>query len=147
MPIVLKYRSLNLLEFSGPVQACNGIALPLPYIFLLSVARSNFGWPHYNLSIIPRLSTSLLPHQFYFPYLDFCNDRWRKFPVGHLPSFRRYFIATEIFSTAIWSTTNPTLTGLWGILYWFDRNGVRAYGLGVTAAGQADVQRHLTWTV
>ena len=29
--IVLKSGSLNLLESSGPVQACNGIALPLPY--------------------------------------------------------------------------------------------------------------------
>ena len=29
MPIVLKSWSLNLLEHSGPVQACNGIALPL----------------------------------------------------------------------------------------------------------------------
>jgi len=28
--IVLKSGSLNLLEPSGPVQACNGIALPLP---------------------------------------------------------------------------------------------------------------------
>jgi len=27
---VLKSGSLNLLEGSGPVQACNGIALPLP---------------------------------------------------------------------------------------------------------------------
>ena len=30
MPIVLKSGSLNLLETSGPVQACNGIVLPLP---------------------------------------------------------------------------------------------------------------------
>ena len=30
MPIVLKSGNLNLLEPSGPVQACNGIALPLP---------------------------------------------------------------------------------------------------------------------
>ena len=29
MPIVLKSGNLNLLETSGPVQACNGIALPL----------------------------------------------------------------------------------------------------------------------
>ena len=29
MPIVLKSASLNLLEPSGSVQACNGIALPL----------------------------------------------------------------------------------------------------------------------
>jgi hypothetical protein len=28
MPIVLKSGSLNLLDPSGPVQACNGIALP-----------------------------------------------------------------------------------------------------------------------
>jgi hypothetical protein len=31
VPIVLKSGSLNLLEPSGPVKACNGIALPLPY--------------------------------------------------------------------------------------------------------------------
>jgi hypothetical protein len=30
VPIVLKSGSLNLLEPSGPVQASNGIALPLP---------------------------------------------------------------------------------------------------------------------
>jgi hypothetical protein len=30
VPIVLKLGSLNLLEPSGPVQACTGIALPLP---------------------------------------------------------------------------------------------------------------------
>jgi hypothetical protein len=30
VPIVLKSGSLKLLEPSGPVQACNGIALPLP---------------------------------------------------------------------------------------------------------------------
>jgi len=31
VPTVLKSGSLNLLEPSGPVQACNGIALPLPF--------------------------------------------------------------------------------------------------------------------
>jgi hypothetical protein len=31
VPIVLKSGSLNLLEPSGPVKGCNGIALPLPY--------------------------------------------------------------------------------------------------------------------
>jgi hypothetical protein len=30
MPIVFKYGSLNLIEPSGPLQACDGIALPLP---------------------------------------------------------------------------------------------------------------------
>jgi hypothetical protein len=32
-PIVLKYGNLNLLEPSGPVQACNGIALRLSVIY------------------------------------------------------------------------------------------------------------------
>jgi hypothetical protein len=34
VPIVLKSGSLNLLEPSGPVKACNGIALPLPFFNL-----------------------------------------------------------------------------------------------------------------
>jgi len=31
VPTVLKYGSLSLLETSGPVQVCNGIAFPLPF--------------------------------------------------------------------------------------------------------------------
>jgi hypothetical protein len=39
VPFVLKSGSLNLLEPSGPVQACNGTALPLPIrVFMLSVS-------------------------------------------------------------------------------------------------------------
>ena len=33
MPIVLKSGNLNLLEPSGPMQVCNGIALPLPFSY------------------------------------------------------------------------------------------------------------------
>jgi hypothetical protein len=33
VPIVLKSGSLSLLDPSGPVQVCNGIALPLPYLY------------------------------------------------------------------------------------------------------------------
>jgi hypothetical protein len=33
VPIFLKSGSLNLLEPSGSVQACNGIAIPLPYLY------------------------------------------------------------------------------------------------------------------
>jgi len=33
VPIVLKYENLNLLEPAGPVQACNGIALPFYYYY------------------------------------------------------------------------------------------------------------------
>jgi len=35
VPIVLKSGSLNLLESSGPIQACNGIALPFTVLILL----------------------------------------------------------------------------------------------------------------
>jgi hypothetical protein len=37
VPIVLKSGNLNLLEPSGPVKACNGIALPSPkYALIIS---------------------------------------------------------------------------------------------------------------
>jgi len=39
VPTVLKSGSLNLLEPSGPVQACNGIALPLPFYCFLSKCK------------------------------------------------------------------------------------------------------------
>jgi hypothetical protein len=38
VPIALKSGSLNLKEPSGPVQACNGIALPLYYYLVVVVA-------------------------------------------------------------------------------------------------------------
>jgi hypothetical protein len=37
VPIVLKSGSLNLLEPSGPVQACNGTALPFTVVLTLTV--------------------------------------------------------------------------------------------------------------
>ena len=41
MPIVLKSGSLNFLESSGPVQACNGndLPLPLPFPLLFSICN------------------------------------------------------------------------------------------------------------
>ena len=56
MPIVLESGSLNLLEHSGPVHACNGIALPLPlplYKVSIIVVSSNF---LYRLSKNPQIS-------------------------------------------------------------------------------------------
>ena len=45
MLIVLESGSLNLLEPSGPVQACNGIALPLLQIFTYKdLSRPSRGW-------------------------------------------------------------------------------------------------------
>ena len=48
MPIVLKSGSLNLLEPSGPVQACNGIALPFTFTLLYNGA----------VGIVTRLQTA-----------------------------------------------------------------------------------------
>jgi hypothetical protein len=41
VPIVLKSGSLNLLEPSRPVKACNGIALSLPFISWFSLYLIN----------------------------------------------------------------------------------------------------------
>jgi hypothetical protein len=46
VPIVLKSGSLNLLEPSGPVKACNGIALPLCKIKIINIL-----WQIYNCII------------------------------------------------------------------------------------------------
>jgi len=65
MPTVFKSVSLNLLEPSGPVQACNGIALPLYICSLNSVENvlpvclvyfgrqsSYFNWYNYATYVV-----------------------------------------------------------------------------------------------
>jgi hypothetical protein len=46
VPTVLKSESLNLLEPSRPVQACNGIALPLISIVTSMYSYSTFTYLH-----------------------------------------------------------------------------------------------------
>jgi len=46
VPIVLKSGSLSLLEPSGPVQACNGIALPLPLPYTVKCTYFVFTFKH-----------------------------------------------------------------------------------------------------
>jgi hypothetical protein len=41
----VKSRSLNLLESSGPVQTCSGIALPLPVLLRISGLRATMVTP------------------------------------------------------------------------------------------------------
>jgi hypothetical protein len=43
VPTVLKSGSLYLLEIPGPVQACNGIALPLSLLFYLVCLATRYG--------------------------------------------------------------------------------------------------------
>jgi hypothetical protein len=54
VPIVLKSGSLNLLETSGPVKACNGIALPLTLPTQFGLISAVVG--QINKLIIPMLS-------------------------------------------------------------------------------------------
>ena len=42
VPVVLKPGNLNLLEPSGPVQASNGLALPLPYSLNKEVVQVSY---------------------------------------------------------------------------------------------------------
>jgi hypothetical protein len=69
VPIVLKSGSLNLLETSGPVRACNGIALPVPrydlvpkLVAYIQVVKVN---PPYNVTkstdgkIVPSKTTDV----------------------------------------------------------------------------------------
>ena len=49
LTVVMKSGNLNLLEPSGPLQACNGTALPLPFTYKCSDAGSNF---HDILSVV-----------------------------------------------------------------------------------------------
>jgi hypothetical protein len=51
VPIFLKLGSLNLLEPSGPVKVCNGIAMPLPCLKLLIEEVRNFNLETHLLSI------------------------------------------------------------------------------------------------
>jgi hypothetical protein len=60
VPIVLKSGSLYLLESSGPIQACNGIALPLPLPMYATCSDKKF----------QRLRTSY-PVLFLCPYIRY----------------------------------------------------------------------------
>jgi hypothetical protein len=42
VPIVLKFGRLNFLEHLGPVQACNGVAVPLPFANRIIVSYCPF---------------------------------------------------------------------------------------------------------
>jgi hypothetical protein len=52
VPIVIKSGSLNLLEPSGPVKACNGIALPF---YITSTAKEKYRTAALCVSISPRI--------------------------------------------------------------------------------------------
>jgi len=59
--IVLKSGSLSLLEPSGPVQACNGIALPLPLLLHTPTPRLYTGSREVHLILISTGTKKQLP--------------------------------------------------------------------------------------
>jgi hypothetical protein len=82
----MKSGSLNLLEPSGPVKACNGIALPLP--LLISVSHIIF-IPLFKVYFIHILNTFKTFTTLVMPVLVFFTGKilniiwlkiWRKFP-------------------------------------------------------------------
>jgi len=52
VPIVLKSGNLNLVEPSGPVQACNGIYLPLPLHIIFIFYKHNSFNTTYGMSFV-----------------------------------------------------------------------------------------------
>ena len=68
MPIVLKSGSLNLLEPSGPDQACNGIALPLFSVSIVLCVWAFLFTPHLERAVtdVMRLDMDelLVPNRF-----------------------------------------------------------------------------------
>ena len=46
----MKSGNLNFLEPSGPLQACNGTALPLPFNYVVSIAQMSWAKNRQNIS-------------------------------------------------------------------------------------------------
>jgi hypothetical protein len=66
VPIVLKSGSLNLLEPSGPVKACHGIALPLPLPLYLQEEQSLGAFSKLRkatISYVTSVCVSVRPHE------------------------------------------------------------------------------------
>jgi hypothetical protein len=72
VPIILKSGSLNLLEHSGPVQACNGVALPLPFTRSYT-SKSHEESSRMNLNLqcsVLQQSAAEVKYKFYY-FVDF----------------------------------------------------------------------------
>ena len=125
VPIVLKSGSLNLLEPSGPVQACNGNALPLPlhvhfrifrvfssqlYICCFPASKKNA----YRTNFLNVRITTLFLWGVWFIHISTGIQRWHRFvwllPVpptncriktklghGHCHTSSLYFISSFIY--------------------------------------------------
>jgi len=69
MPVILKSGSLSLLETPGPVQACNGIALPLLkvillYIYIYYISQTQSAYERFSSAIISEIPNAFLFEMF-----------------------------------------------------------------------------------
>ena len=120
VPTILKSGSPNLLEPSGPVQACNGIALPLPlpctheavtiilikvklcnvlvhyfYCWYIFVAKSN------SAMLISGFHHSVNEIFFFFRFLQCVETcQWLKFPLNGLWAHSRVSPVVELLPLA-----------------------------------------------
>jgi hypothetical protein len=85
VPIVLKSGNVNLLDPSGPVQACNGIALPLYYnVFVIVYAQT------FRISV--------------FVYFKICKTY--NFKTAHRTSERFLFLINRVHHTPLMCRKN-----------------------------------------
>jgi hypothetical protein len=80
--VVMKSGNLSLLEPSGPVQACNGIdlPLPLPYSCVLSVDCFVVAVPEINFDISD--ADNAMESGMWF---EFYNKEWYRIFIFHVP--------------------------------------------------------------
>jgi hypothetical protein len=101
MPIVLKSVSLNLLEPSGPAQACTGIALPLPFTYQLLSSTFSLtcfssliifkGCKHTLLAIETLHRDHIAGYNFYTQYCVQCTETWSFSPAKSLSLKQRFY--------------------------------------------------------
>ena len=121
MPIVLKSGNLNLLEPSGPVQACNGVALPM-YPQLLRPSKDELDCLALKKEALRFYETSVAEKTRHSSpdELSFRQHRCKKFkyPIGFYYSripkerdvLRREYVTESTFSALIWK---PLLNSLY----------------------------------
>ena len=141
MPIVLKSGSLSLLEHSGPVQACNGIALPFYFVVwqLAGIQRASGvgielgcqcsrGWaPNispvngsfsqispcgHNQTIMPQSGLWCIWHTTHFNTAHSCRRQMTSISYGS-PDEK---IVTGVNGTRFMGTTLTSVTGLFSHL-------------------------------
>ena len=110
VPIVLKSVSLNLLEPSGPVQSCNGIALPLPYC--LSSVSKEPPCPHLLISSVTAYVACVKNFTAAFPgwtllLLSWKMNDWLS-SVSQSETFRLQFSSVVLIRCSNISPWNPS---------------------------------------